>query len=351
MFSNAYFSAFFHEIAQNQVQQLPVRLEALEGGVDVEHQLDRPFRAHRFEKPRNGRGGLPERDRPALGLLIAVLDVREVQQIRDHLLQTQRVSLDHLGQALPHGRVVAALEERLDGGADRSDRRSQLVARVGDEVRLEPDRLRNLRDVAHGHHHARPGRGLRGQIGDVEPQRDRADLVRPRGAAERQRDILASRHPAAGALVQGEQRARRKEFVELEPDQPTGSSEEQPFACAVAHLEPAALVGREDRHLDRVDEGPQLRAILHERGQSLINRRGSFKDALTQRRRCVGRPLKRARLAPAVIADHAHRADVLDTACEPRHVVLPLLCPAPDGEHAKADAGDGYRNGETGRAR
>ena len=205
------------------------------------------------------RGGLEQR----VGLRAPAQPPQRQRVHRDPLDPEQRVRREAFGALGPlHDRVVAQVDQRVEGVAVR-DQRRQLG--IGGRIAAAPGRREQRRralDVAGGQGEARQGR--------VAPRTGRRsrDLA---GVRARQREIAGQQHPV--------DRPQQPRVALLRPDaQPAGADQR--------------------RRRRRPPHGRALGEGLEVRGQDGVRTRGG-RGAVPQRGRVVARQLRARRGAPA----------------------------------------------------
>jgi hypothetical protein len=146
-----------------------------------------------------------QREGPHVERLLAGLQAREIEQLGDEPPEAARL-LEHRAQRLGIG-FADAVDDVLEHGLQRAERRAQLVRDVGDEVapqavglgqlgRHPVKRPGELADLVVGRH-----RDLAAVLAARHRRRDRGHLAQRlrRAAGEQLRARQRERHPRAGA--------------------------------------------------------------------------------------------------------------------------------------------------------
>src|SRR5205814_10529159 len=106
---------------------------------------------HRLDEGERLRERVPEAGRTRAELEGPRLDAARVEEILDEVLETEAAPAERPGQALEllagHGEHV--LDDEVERGDERGDRRPELVRHLHEELLLEPEELGLSGDVAH----------------------------------------------------------------------------------------------------------------------------------------------------------------------------------------------------------
>ena len=160
------------------------------------------------------------------------LDPRQRKQVLDQPRHARGLRLHDGEEAGPRGRVLARrAEQRVDEARERGERRAQLVARIGDEVRAHLFGAVQRREIVERQQHQRP-RGADRMDVHLEPAVDRnalreLDAARAAGG----RDLAHRLDDFRNAQRQRGRRAAR----ERRRDQARGVVERHHPALAVEH--------------------------------------------------------------------------------------------------------------------